>query len=1696
MAGKFKGRIHGAVYTTREGKTGYHPDFRCSGDAAVPAPTAALAPSLKYLSFDGSQAMRCPISLDFLLGGRLQNECGAPDGASCRLPRKSKRVRKKRVERGELVGPAMLPPSATILGLQMDDDSHQDLGFWAFDPVNHNTMHSGLSYLERSRADFVCFQEARVDGDAKLAAERAAKRSKWSLAIEPAVRTPADGLSAGAAVAVRSHIGHSDPVKMPWHEELNSRVRVSWINAVCSGGFFLVSLYLWHSEGMSQRNLSLLQHLAWVLKRLRGPWIIGADWNLTPDVLRASGWLQLVKGFIRCTGMATCHASEYDFFVVSSGFDPMVVGVFLINDCGTFPHSPVRLWMRGRPRNVQIRALIPPKKIPAILPAGCLPCQAADGWDDIVDEGKPEEFGIDMLNISFTSWMSRVENCLADVMALSGSDRSRTCTRTQGTRIVFQPALGRPGSDCPRLSAITLAWKCLHSWISDVLVALRCGAPLAVRFKSMRSTWHIRYHDWQHLGGSTHALAFLRWVHAIPHSALACKTSLVFMHWITRTIAARATDYDCNRAFASYRAWLLDGPSQAGSKLHRMTRVQSGWIPSRVGKCDPLDADPDPFDPETDPDGLQDPHDLVAEEDLDTPCVAPLGGLAEADNQAESWGAEWGIGTDQPPVLWPNFDAESPLPSMVVQTIRSASDTFPAGTGLGWDKLHPRALGRLPDEALLALIRIFILAELMGAWPSLVGIVLVCLIPKTDGGRRPIGLLPSMIRLWMRVRLDVARSWQTLNERDFFYAGPAKGAAVASWKQAARAEYAASCRAIDYVANLLDLVKCFERVPHDWLVVHAIEYKYPLRLLKLSIAAYLLGRVIVVDGVCSYTLFAVRGITAGSVLATIELRVLLIKCMDTVISRFPSIDLTVYVDDTTLEAIGSPQHIVAIVCGATQCLADCFRQLRIELSPTKNLCCASRTQISDAVIRRLPGIKLRAASAAKSLGASIMAGSKRDVSIIKKRLSAFKQRITQFRKVRRTVGAKLSRVLLRTGGLPALVYGQANTGVSCSMLNDQRRSFAAAGVPAGAGDLDMTLAMIDGSPSGKGDPAFAAHADPIASWAESIWCRWLPVLMLKGIIAAAVNKLQLAKNTWACVRGPGAAFVASAKRLGWRVISALHVVDDRGNSIRFDRDSPAFVRSLVEQSVRRWRWRRVERKHPTLAQGDGGYGAHVLPLYKLVNFKRASSEDWNHEHVGALCSAICDRQWCQSRLVSAGLEAEANKGHKACRLCVAAGLCESDSIDPKFVGTLVHRYWVCPVLEPARCVRVPAYLRRKVNALLRRDSTLPPEQVLLYTRALHKSIEPSIAQPPREETFGWIVPPPPGGVAHGRVYADGSRLFAEHKYCGLVARQGWAFAIYDDEAKLIAAASGLTPWWASGIYAAELWALLNASQVAFPSSPFFIDCKAVQIGTRNGPSWANSPSRKLGRAWSPLALCLEDYPESATWVPAHCAKSAIGVARLSDGNVMQQVDFDGNDFVDFHAKKQARIHTPSFSDRSSIVSASNLVSDIAKWIGYCTVLANHFPMTLPDGSKKHFRDSLPGKRRKPNGSHPQPRQAKRGAEFPSPNSLSSVLQVPTISPARLHDVPPPPKRAKGVQEFFAGDAPLSSQARKRKQPSQRDFEDRDNATFHAYWRMNRDTRPPDAPPPVAANDRIAALRSRIAERIGRNGNVGNEASAA
>ena len=159
-----------------------------------------------------------------------------------------------------------------------------------------------------------------------------------------------------------------------------------------------------------------------------------------------------------------------------------------------------------------------------------------------------------------------------------------------------------------------------------------------------------------------------------------------------------------------------------------------------------------------------------------------------------------------PAAVFPAMGEAPPAPMM--EDLVAAIHTFPHATALGSDRYHPRILLRLAPNLLQALLDIFVLCELLGAWPSVIRDVLIALLPKPAGGLRPIGIFPTFIRVWFRLRAPVVRQWERANERPFFFAGAGKGAEVALWLQAAHLEGAALARRAS-AASLVDLVKAF-----------------------------------------------------------------------------------------------------------------------------------------------------------------------------------------------------------------------------------------------------------------------------------------------------------------------------------------------------------------------------------------------------------------------------------------------------------------------------------------------------------------------------------------------------------------------------------------------------------------------------------------------------------------------------------------------------------------------------------------------------------------------------------------------------------------------------------------------------------------------------------------------------------------------
>ena len=505
------------------------------------------------------------------------------------------------------------------------------------------------------------------------------------------------------------------------------------------------------------------------------------------------------------------------------------------------------------------------------------------------------------------------------------------------------------------------------------------------------------------------------------------------------------------------------------------------------------------------------------------------------------------------------------------EVIRACA-SFPNHTGLGWDRWHPKVVLRSPKPLVKLLIDILMEAEKTGVWPRGIGVVLIALLPKGDGDYRPIGLKPTLTRIWMRSRRNVTKAWEANNSRWYCYAGKGMGADVAAWKQAAAAELSMTmAEYTEYGQALLDLVKAFDRVPIWLLIREAVALGYPLELLRLSVAVYRLARGIRIGKAISFLIFARRGITAGSGFATTEMRLVMIRAVDRALRLHPMVVPTLFVDDLAAAICATMKAVEEELGGFIESVAEFITSTDQQLSPTKSVVITSKPELTDKLVSRwaAKGIKLQKKTRVKALGVGLAAGRSRNISVAKIRLHKYRTRLGKFRMLRRS-GVSTAR-LVRTG-LKAMTYGTEILGVATGMLRSQRQTVAAVTAPGhgtGGQNLDLALMMADGKANGRADPAYDAHATPIGQWAMAVWESWEYIGNLNRMIDHAKTNLDEAVNKWAVVRGPAATLVQTCARIGWQVVSATKLVTDIGEELALQLDPPIVVMNKCFEAVQR-----------------------------------------------------------------------------------------------------------------------------------------------------------------------------------------------------------------------------------------------------------------------------------------------------------------------------------------------------------------------------------------------------------------------------------------------------------------------------------------------------------------------------------------------
>ena len=352
----------------------------------------------------------------------------------------------------------------------------------------------------------------------------------------------------------------------------------------------------------------------------------------------------------------------------------------------------------------------------------------------------------------------------------------------------------------------------------------------------------------------------------------------------------------------------------------------------------------------------------------------------------------------------------------------------------------------MSDKWLQLLAKFLMLLESGGYWPGQLE-ALVCLIPKSDGGRRPIGLLPALIRIWERSRRPIVQSWRTTVERSYNWAAKGRSPEDAVWKQALKGEVA-KAEGLQAASTLVDLVKAFEMVKLELVWRAGLRLHFPPKLLRMVLEIFALARRLVLDQAVSDPILTLSAILAGGSFATDALFMLLVGPCDRILVDHPRIDVCTFVDDLTLSCYGSIESVASALPAAFRHLVFILEEeldLKVSRSSrrwildptTKTVATASSKELR---LRLTPAFKADGVPTIKStkmLGIDYCAGGR----VVRRHWSKRVTKVTDRKQRYERFGPTAAKRLVRTGAAPAFRYGAGIYGVNSSSVK-AIRSFA------------------------------------------------------------------------------------------------------------------------------------------------------------------------------------------------------------------------------------------------------------------------------------------------------------------------------------------------------------------------------------------------------------------------------------------------------------------------------------------------------------------------------------------------------------------------------------------------------------------------------------------------------------------------------
>ncbi len=425
----------------------------------------------------------------------------------------------------------------------------------------------------------------------------------------------------------------------------------------------------------------------------------------------------------------------------------------------------------------------------------------------------------------------------------------------------------------------------------------------------------------------------------------------------------------------------------------------------------------------------------------------------------------------------------SPLPPLTPAAIRKASTSIGI-TGIGIDNLGPWHFSWLSDILLWRICTFLQELERVGLWPENLLEALIHLIPKPAGGRRPIGVLTSLLRVWERARRPVVLDWRETCSRQYQWMMRGRGASRAVWAQTVLEESARQ-KGLVSAAVLVDLVKAFEQIILAGVWAAGLQHGFPAVVLRMGLELCTARRRLVYRRAFSArAVHTLSAILAGSGFASDFMYLMLLGPLDTLVKEYTALRIFVIADDIKLGIAGNQDVVVDVMKGATRrCIGLLEQGLSMEVSRNvdgkkgKTVAMGSTPLVRRKLRPKLGRMGIDTVLETKNLGVGFALGR------LPSRMLQLGRWATAQRRAKRAarLGGRLGGAIITASAVPSVVDGASSTGMTDGLLASLRSMTAAARGKTKGRSISARLAM-DGN-----DPGIKVVVQPIADWADAWW---------------------------------------------------------------------------------------------------------------------------------------------------------------------------------------------------------------------------------------------------------------------------------------------------------------------------------------------------------------------------------------------------------------------------------------------------------------------------------------------------------------------------------------------------------------------------------------------------------------------------------